>query len=606
MLAVMNKTDTNNSSGSKDSSKDNARRAKPGAGASAYDVAIIGGGHNGLTCAAYLAAAGKRVVILEKNVVVGGAAISEEFHPGFTNSVASYTVSLLNPKVIADLELAAHGLQIIERPVANFWPIHGTRGLLMPYGLNARQRAIAQFSKRDAENLPAYDAALERAANVLRALVLQTPPNAAPGVSGWGQMIKAALTGRQVMRGSIEDQRVLLDLFTKSAADFLSQWFEHDVVKGAFAFDGIVGAYAGPHTPGTAYVLLHHCFGEVNGKSGVWGHAVGGMGAITQAMAKAATSRGVEIRTDCAVAKVLSEAGGADARNDKVSGVELASGEIITADVVAANVAPKLLFRDLVDERQIDPGLHKRFLTLKSGSGTFRMNVALKELPDFLCRPGTHSQDHHGAGIIIGPDLDYLERAFLDARREGWSRRPVIEMLIPSVIDKSLAPDGQHVASLFVQHVAPQLPQAQQDKEQDSARDGDYSERREGEQGSAPRHTARHWDNEKDKFADLVIDTVNEYAPNFKQAVLARQVLSPLDLERRFGLIDGDIFHGQLSLDQLFATRPVWGHAAYRMPLRGLYLCGSGGHPGGGVTGAPGHNAAREILKDMKRKGLRR
>ncbi|HRK17550.1 MAG TPA: NAD(P)/FAD-dependent oxidoreductase, partial [Hyphomicrobiaceae bacterium] len=266
-----------------------------------YDIAILGGGHNGLVTAFYLARAGLSVVVLEKNAVVGGAAVTEEFHPGFRNSVASYTVSLLNPKIIADLDLHRHGLKIVERPVANFWPIDASRGLVMPYGLANRQAAIAQFSKADAERLPAYDAALDRAANVLRDLVLKTPPNAGGGIL---ELIKGAGIGRRVLGLSLDDQRLMIDLFTKSAASFLDGWFENTHVKAAFAFDGIVGAYASPYQPGTAYVLLHHCFGEVNGKPGVWGHAIGGMGAITQAMAAAARERGAEIRTDAPVAMV--------------------------------------------------------------------------------------------------------------------------------------------------------------------------------------------------------------------------------------------------------------------------------------------------------------
>lgn len=532
-----------------------------------YDVAIIGGGHNGLTCAAYLARAGLRVVVLEAHDVVGGAAVTESFAPGFRNSVASYTVSLLNPKVIADLELARHGLKIVERPAANFWPIDAERSLLMPYGLANRQRAIAQFSARDAERLPAYDAALERAADLLRDLVLRTPPNVGGGIA---ELVRGAGLARRLRGLDVEGWRLVTDLFTKSAADFLDQWFESEIVKAAFAFDGIVGAYASPHTPGTAYVLLHHCFGEVNGKPGVWGHAIGGMGAISEAIAASARAAGAEIRTRERVAK-LRMAGG------WVAGVVLESGEEIRARAVASGIGPKLLFRSIVPEDAVAPELRARFLNIKTGSGTFRMNVALSELPDFLCRPGTNQQAHHGAGIIIGPTIDYLDRAYLDARREGWSREPVVEMLIPSTLDDSLAPPGQHVASLFVQHVAPHLP------------------------------TPRTWANahEKEQFADLVIDTVTKHAPNFKASVVARQVLSPLDLEMRFGLVDGDIFHGQLSLDQLFSARPVIGHANYRLPVPGLYLCGSGAHPGGGVTGAPGHNAAREIIRDLKSKWRR-
>ena len=524
-----------------------------------FDIAIIGAGHNGLVCAAYLAKAGKRVIVLEKNAVVGGAAVTEEFHPGYRNSVASYTVSLLSPRVIADLDLAAHGLRIVERPAANFWPIDATHSLLMPYGLSARQRAIAAFSPRDAERLPAYDAALDKAAGILRDLMHKTPPNAGGGIR---EMITGAGVGWRMLGLSLGDKRLLFDLFTKSAADFLDGWFEHEVVKGAFAFDGIVGAYASPYTAGTAYVLLHHCFGEVNGKPGVWGHAVGGMGAITQAMAAAARAEGVEIMLDAPVAALRLKEGRAD-------GVILSDGREIVARAVAANVGPKLLFDKLVPEQAVAPELRDRFRRIKTGSGTFRMNVALAELPDFTCRPGTQAQPHHGSGIVIGPTMAYMDQAYLDARIEGWSRAPVVEMLIPSTLDASLAPAGRHVASLFVQHVAPQLP------------DG------------------RTWDAEKSAFADVVIDTVTRHAPNFRSSIIATQVLSPLDLERRFGLIDGDIFHGQLGLDQLFSARPVLGHADYRMPVSGLYLCGSGAHPGGGVTGIPGRNAAREILRDL-------
>ncbi len=526
------------------------------------DVAIIGGGHNGLTCAAYLAAAGLDVLVLEKNQVVGGAALTEEFHPGYRNSVAAYTVSLLNPKVISDLDLADYGLRIVERPVANFWPVDESRFLLLHGDMRARQAAIAKFSQIDAEHLPAYEAMLTRAGDILRDLVLRTPPNAGGGVLA---VLKGVDAGRRILGLDLDDKRILLDLFTKSAADFLDTWFESDVVKGAFAFDGIVGNYAAPSTPGTAYVLLHHCFGEVNNKRGAWGHAVGGMGAIARAMAESAKARGARIRTGATVARLLTKDGAA-------IGVVLDTGEEITARAVAANVPPKLLFRDLVTEEAVASELRDRFTRIKSGSGSFRMNVALSELPDFMCRPGKEQQDHHGAGIIFGPTLEYLDRAYLDARLEGWSREPVIEMLIPSTLDDTLAPNGRHVASLFVQHVAPHLP------------------------GS------RTWENpqEAERFADLVIETVNRHAPNFKAAVIGRQVLSPHDLERRFGMIDGDIFHGALSLNQLFSARPQLGFADYRMPVDGLYLCGSGAHPGGGVTGAPGHNAAREIIRDLK------
>lgn len=531
-------------------------------GKSGYDVVIIGGGHNGLTAAAYLARQGLSTIVLEKNAVAGGAALTEEFHPGFRNSVASYTVSLLDPGVIRDLELDRYGLQIIERPAANFMPIDQNRALLWPFGTKAKQAALAAFSRRDAERYPDYEAALDRACAVLRDLTRKAPPNVG---GGWLEVLKGAAIGRRVLDLSIEDQRLLSDLFTKSASDFLEPWFESEHVKALFAFDGIVGSYAAPSTPGTAYVLLHHCFGEVNGKSGVWGHAVGGMGAITQAMARSAEAAGAVIRCNAPVARIVVD-------GSRATGVELESGEIITARAVASNVGPKLLFRDLVAPGHLPPGLHARFTSIKTGSAVFRMNVALRELPDFSARPGLEAGPHHGAGILIAPTLEYMERAFLDAKLEGWSRQPVVEMLIASVLDDTLAPKGQHVASLFVQFVAPKLP------------------------------GGRTWEdpNEKERFADIVIDTVTAHAANFRSAIVGTQILSPLDLEKRFGLVDGDIFHGQLSLDQLYSLRPVLGHADYRMPLAGLYLCGSGAHPGGGVTGLPGRNAAREMVRDLK------
>ncbi len=523
-------------------------------------VIIIGAGHNGLTCAAYLAKAGLDVTVLERRDIVGGAAVTEEFHPGYRNSTASYTVSLLNPKVIADLDLARHGLRIVERPMANFWPMDDQRYLLMPHGLAAQQKAIAMLSPKDAERLPAYDAALKRATAVLRDLMLRTPPT--PG-GGFGELLRNSSLAMRLWRLDADDYRLLLDLFTKSASDYLDMWFQNETVKAAFAFDGIVGAYAAPSTPGTAYVLLHHCFGEVNGKPGVWGHALGGMGAISQAMAHAAQAAGATIKTGVGVKRIIPDGG--------TIHVEMADGTRHEADVVAANVGPKYLFATLLDDGAVDAEIAQRFRAIRTGSGTFRMNVALSELPDFTCLPGRDNAPHHGAGIIIGPTIDYLEQAYLDARTNGWSLQPIIELVIPSTLDPGLAPEGHHVASLFVQHVAPTLP--------------------------SPRSWAD--ESEKERFADVVVDTMTAYAPNFSGSIIARQIQSPLDLEQRFGLTDGDIFHGQLGLDQLFSARPVLGYGNYRMPVKDLYLCGSGAHPGGGVTGLPGHNCAREILADL-------
>ena len=522
-----------------------------------YDAVIVGGGHNGLVCAFYLARAGLKVRVLERRGVIGGACVTEEFHPGFRNSTASYTVSLLRPKVIKDMRLHERGWKIIERTISNFFP--NENGYLKLGGGEARTRAeFARYSQHDADVFPKYEEALERVADVLRDLSLKTPPNAGGGLKA---LLAAASQGRKLAGMSIEAQRDVMDLFVKSARSFLDGWYENEYIKAAFGFDAVVGNYASPDTPGSAYVLLHHVFGEINGKKGMWGHSVGGMGAITQYMAEACIEAGVEISLDAPVAKVLVNGG-------KVAGVSLESGEEIAAAIVASNAGPALLFRQLVDRADMPPEFARRMDQFKAGSGTFRMNVALSELPDFTVLRGKEKAEHHTCGIIISPTLDYMDRAFTDAKAFGWSKKPIVEMKLPTSVDDSLAPPGMHIASLFCQQFAPELP------------DG------------------RSWDDEREAAADLIVETVNDHAPNFKASIIARQIHSPLDLERKFGLIGGDIMHGHMSLDQLWAARPVLGHGDYRAPIKGLYMCGAGTHPGGGVTGAPGHNAAHEILKD--------
>jgi phytoene dehydrogenase-like protein len=525
------------------------------------DVVIIGAGHNGLTCAAYLATAGLRVMVVERRKVVGGAAVTEEFHPGFRNSVAAYTVSLLNPQVIRDLRLADHGLRIVERRAQNFLPAPDGSSLLTGEGRTSR--SIAELSAHDAEAFQDFSHALEAIADVLRQFVLRAPPNLVEGLGATAlrEAFNALGTANMLRKLSLEQQRDLLDLFTRSAGEMLDERFETDLVKALFGFDAIVGNYASPYAPGSAYVMLHHAFGEVNGKKGVWGHAIGGMGAITQAMARAARGHGAEIATDLGVREVIIEGG-------RAVGVILENGDTIRARYVASSVNPKLLYTRLVPAQALPKEFLARIKRWRNGSGTFRMNVALSALPSFTALPG--DGDHLTAGIIIAPSLAYMDRAWQDARDSGWSREPVVELLIPSTLDDSLAPPGQHVASLFCQHVAPQLP------------DG------------------KSWDDHRDEVADLMIATVDKYAPGFAAGVIGRQVLSPLDLEREFGLLGGDIFHGALTLNQLFSARPMLGHADYRGPLKGLYHCGSGAHPGGGVTGAPGHNAAKTILADHR------
>jgi len=523
-----------------------------------YDAIIIGAGHNGLVCAFYLARAGLNVRIVERRDVVGGAAVTEEFAPGFRNSVASYTVSLLQPRVIADMGLADHGYRVIERPISNFLPQPDGGYLKLGGGLERTQAEFARFSQHDADVLPAYYNALEGVAEVLRDLALKVPPNIG---EGFRTLLDAAIQGRKLAGLGIEAQRDVLDLFTKSARSMLDGWFESEAVKAAFGFDAVVGNYASPDAPGSAYVLLHHVFGEVNGKKGAWGHSIGGMGTITQIMARVCRDAGVEISLESPVARVLVD-------GKKTVGVRLESGEEIAAARVIANVGPKLLYGRMIDNADLPTDFARRIKGYKVGSGTFRMNVALSELPRFTCLP--EPGEHHQSGIIIAPTLDYMDAAFTDAKVHGWSKAPIVEMLIPSTVDDSLAPPGAHVASLFCQQFAPELP------------DG------------------RDWDTEEGAAADTIIATVEAHAPGFRASIVGQQILSPKGLERKFGLSGGDIMHGHMSLDQLWSARPMLGHGGYRGPIEGLYMCGAGTHPGGGVTGAPGHNAAQVVLRDAQ------
>jgi len=521
----------------------------------ASDILIIGAGHNALTCAYYLAARGLEVTMIEARSVVGGAAVTEEFHPGFRNSTASYTVSLLNPKIIRDMRLYEHGLKVVLRKIDNFLPTTGADYLLSGRGGLTRQE-IARHCPADAGNYDAYSAALNGVVGVLRQWLLRAPPNAGGGLADLFALLKL---GGGVGRLGLEQQRHLVDFFTKSAADILGRYFSHELVQALFGFDAVVGHYSSPYAPGSAYVLLHHVFGEAAGVEGAWGHAIGGMGAITQAMAKAAREQGVEIVLDTPVEEVIVE-------NGRAAGV-VAGGKAWRAKAVVAGVHPKLLFTKLLPAGSVEVEPARRMAHWASESATFRMNVALSGLPSFTSLPGPG--DHLTAGIIIAPSLDYMDRAWLTARTEGWSREPVVEILIPSTLDDSLAPAGRHVASLFCQHF--------------------------------PYDVAGGWDTRREEAADHILTHVDRFAPGFKDLVIGRLALSPLDLERRFGLIGGDIFHGKMGLDQLFSNRPMLGHADYRMPLPGLYLCGAGAHPGGGVTGAPGHNAARAVLADRRK-----
>lgn len=524
-----------------------------------YDAIIVGGGHNGLVCAFYLAQKGLNTLVIERSRKVGGAAITEEFHPGFRNSVASYTVSLLQPKVVADMELERYGLKVVLRTIDNFLP--GNDGYLLAGRDGLTVDEIARHSEADALAYPRYQANLTKVVSYIREFLLESPPNAGGGLADILALLKLGRAGSKL---SISTQRDLLDFFTKSAKDVLDQYFENDLVKALFGFDATVGNFASPNEPGSAYVLLHHVFGEADGVPGAWGHAIGGMGSITKAMRRACEAAGVTIQTGQAVEEVVVEVG-------QAIGVKV-EGQTLFAPIIASSVHPRILFEKLIDPNALPDDFSRRISQYKSHSGTFRMNVALNRLPKFTNGPDNiyENNEHLTAGIIIAPSLEYMDKAWVSAHLNGWSDKPIIEMVIPSTLDDTLALKDHHVASLFCQQFSYDLPHG------------------------------LHWDNEREKAADHIVNTVEAYAPGFKDSIIGRQILSPLDIERRFGLIRGDIFHGRMSLDQLFSARPVLGHGDYRAPVKGLYMCGSGTHPGGGVTGAPGHNAARTILSDRR------
>jgi phytoene dehydrogenase-like protein len=520
------------------------------------DVIVIGAGHNGLTCAGYLAQAGLTVKVLEARPVVGGAAVTEEFHPGFRNSVYSYSVSLLHPQVIRDLQLEQHGLEIMERPAGTLSLLQDDHLLLTRDGAQARAE-IARFSRRDAQRMEEFDAGIASVAMAVRELAVQAPPNFG---GGWRDAITLLKAGNLLRKLDKRDQIVLAELMTRSLGDYLDTWFEGEALKGVLGLEGVIGNFAEPYQAGTAYVLLHHAFGEVKGRAGAWGIARGGMGAISESMASYARSKGVSIETDTPVSRILTEKG-------RACGVLTADGRELTARFVAANVHPQILLQKLLDPGLLEEPEQRRIENYRSHSATFRMNVALSELPRFTSMAG-RGDDHFMGAIEVSPSLHYIQDAYFDARQYGWARRPVISMQVPTTQDDSLAPPGAHIASLFCQHFQRHLP------------DG------------------RNWDEVKDEVADMIIGTIDNYAPNFRASVLGRQIKSPLDIERDLNMVGGDIFHGALHLDQFYSMRPIPGHAAYKMPVDGVYLCGSGAHPGGGVSGLPGRNAARALLRN--------
>ncbi|HZV77797.1 MAG TPA: NAD(P)/FAD-dependent oxidoreductase [Candidatus Babeliales bacterium] len=522
-----------------------------------YDAIVVGGGHNGLVTACYLARSKWRVLVLERRYVVGGACVTEEVFPGFKVSTAAYVNSLFRPEIIADLRLNEYGFEAIERNPASFSPFLDGRYLMLGAGLAADAAEIAKFSERDAQRYPQYEAMLERVASVVEPTLTQVPPNfLRPSLA---QMLEAGKMGRALQRlGPAMGEAI--EVLTGAARPILDRWFESEEVKGTIATDAIIGAFMAPSMPGTAYVLFHHVMGETNGKRGVWSYVRGGMGGLTQALAAAAKDLGVEIRTEAEVARILT-------RRGRVSGVALESGEEFGANRVASGVDCHLTFEKLVDPGDLPPAFREAVARISYSSASCKINVALERLPSFTALPGHEPGPQHFGTVHLCPDQDFIERAYDDAKYGAFSREPVVECTMPSSLDSTVAPPGKHLMSMFTQYAPYAL------------KDGPWT------------------DALRNEYADRCFDVVERYAPGFKDSVIDRQILTPLDLEEKFGLTGGSIFQGAMPLHQLFAFRPVPGYAGYTTPIKGLYLCGAAAHPGGGVMGAAGWNAARVILR---------
>ena len=524
-----------------------------------YDAIVIGGGHNGLTCAAYLARAGRKVLVLERRHVLGGAAVTEEVFPGFKFSVCSYVVSLLRPEIIRELDLPRHGMELL--------PLDGTM-TPMPNGdylwrvndHDKTRREIARHSRLDAEAYDEYGKAMIEMGRFAKPIMGMLPPD--PTSLDPRGLLELLGMGRRFRDMRFHDKVNQVQLLTMSAVDFLDQWFETDVLKATMSASGIIGTFLGVRSPGTAYVLLHHYMGEIDGAFRSWGLSRGGTGAVSNAIAAAAVEFGAEIRTNAPVAQILS-------KNGRATGVALANGDEIHAKVVVSSVDPNLTFLKFMNERDLPSDFVDGVKRYKYRGCSGKVNLALDALPNFTCLPGTGP--HLRGAISISPSIDYMERAYDDAKYGQFSSRPYMDMVIPSLTDPSVAPPGKHVMSCFVQYAPYHL------------KDGVWDDR------------------QREAFGDAVIDTIAEYAPNIKDIILHRQVLTPLDIEREFGLTEGNIFQGELTLEQLFFLRPVPGYAQYATPIDRLYMCGSATHPGGGIMGAPGRNAATRILKDVSR-----
>jgi phytoene dehydrogenase-like protein len=544
-----------------------------------YDAIVIGGGHNGLTCAAYLARAGRKVVVLERRHVLGGAAVTEEVFPGFKFSVASYVVSLLRPEIIRDLDLPRHGMELL--------PLDGTL-TPMPDGnylwrVNDHyksRREIARHSRLDAEAYDEYGKAMVEMGRFAKPILAMLPPD--PTSLDPRGLLELLSMGRRFRSMRYHDRLNQVQLLTMSAVDFLDQWFETDVLKATMSASGIIGTFLGVRSPGTAYVLLHHYMGEIDGAFRSWGLSRGGTGAVSNAIAAAAREQGAEIRTEAPVARILT-------RNGRATGVALENGDEITANVVVSSVDPNLTFLKFMDERELPSDFVEGVRRYKYRGSSGKVNLALDALPSFTCMPGPGP--HLRGAISISPSVDYMERAYDDAKYGDFSRQPYIDIVIPSLTDPSVAPPGKHVMSCFVQYAPYELRRDPGDGNREPGAGG----REPGAGGREP--DPLYWDERREAFGDAVVNAITEYAPNLKDIILHRQVLTPLDIERTFGLTEGNIFQGELTLEQLFFLRPVAGWARYSTPIDRLYMCGSATHPGGGIMGAPGKNAAERILK---------
>jgi len=519
-----------------------------------YDAIIIGGGHNGLICAAYLAKAGRKVLVLEKRHVLGGAAVSEELYPGFTFSSCSYVVSLFRPSIMRDLELAKHGMEIIPLETS-FTPRIGDPGLCRWPDYARSRKEISRFSVKDAEIYPEFSLTMTKMAQFTRSIIDSPAPD--PTSLNPRELMRLLRLANDVRGGGVEAMNMNIKLLTMSAVDFLDMWFESDVLKAPMAVSGIIGTYLGVRSPGTAYVLLHHYMGEIDGAFRSWGYSKGGTGGVSMACARAAESYGAEIRTEAGVEEVLLS-------NGRATGVVLENGDELTAKTVISSCDPRRTFMSLVGERHLDEGFADQIRRYKLRGSSGKVNLAVDKLPEFFGREGTA---HLRGDIAIAPGIDYLEKAYDEAKYGDFSSRPYLNVVIPSLMDPSVAPPGKHIISCFVQYAPYHL--------------------REG---------AEHWPAKREAFGDAVVDTLAEYCPGLKESILFRHVLTPWDLEQEYGLSEGNIFQGELTLEQLLFQRPAAGWSRYKTPIKNFWMCGSGTHPGGGIMGASGQLAATTLL----------